>query len=240
MLSLGCVLGTRQSATYKLNMTSLENLTAESRGLREKYGPNTNSEHEEEWVLRDFFPEKRGGVFLDVGANHYQRYSNTYYLETVMGWSGIAVEPLRDFEADYIKYRPRTRFRAFFASNVSNEQAKMYLLKGNTLVASADRKFTEKFGSGAQEIVAPTIMLNDLLDSEKLERVDFLSLDVELHEPEVLAGFDVQRFRPALVCVEAHPAVRQRILDYFAHRGYVVVGKYLRSDTENLYFRPLN
>ena len=218
MLTVGFLLGARPSPSYMQNMKVLEALTAESRGLRKMYGPQSNSQYEEEWVLRDFFQNKRDGVFVDVGANHYQQNSNTFYLETVMGWSGIAVEPLREFEAGYAEHRPRTRFRAFFASDVSNEQAKMYFLKGNSLVTSADPSFTARFGSGAQEVTAPTTTLNDLLDSEQIAHVDFLSIDVELHEPEVLAGLDVQRFRPALVCIEAHHEVRQRILDYFARR----------------------
>jgi FkbM family methyltransferase len=239
MVILGYLLGARRSPGEIENIKSLEALTAESRGLRSAYGPHSNSQYEEEWVIRDFFQGKREGVFVDVGANHYQENSNTYYLETAMAWSGIAVEPLREFEAGYTEHRPRTRFRAFFVSDVSNEQAKMYLLKGNKLVTSADRNFTARYGPGAQEITAPTITLNDLLDSEQVQHIDFLSVDVELHEPQVLAGFDVRRFRPALVCIEAHPEVRQQILDYFAGRSYVVVGKYLRSDTQNLYFRPL-
>jgi hypothetical protein len=114
----------------------------------------------------------------------------------------------------------------------------MYLLKGRELVTSSRRDFTERFGKGAQEITAPTITLTDLLDHEGLTHVDFVSIDVELHEPEVLAGFDLRRFLPSLVCIEAHPEVRQQILDYFAHRDYVVVGKYLRADEQNLYFQP--
>ena len=40
----------------------------------------------------------------------------------------------------------------------------------------------------------------------------------------MLAGFDIARFKPALVCIEAHPEVRQAILDYFAARHYVLIG----------------
>ena len=65
-------------------------------------------------------------------------------------------------------------------------------------------------------------------------------MDIELAEPKALAGFDVDRYRPALVCVEAHPDVRQEILDYFTRHGYTVVGKYLRMDPKNLYFSPLD
>ena len=58
-------------------------------------------------------------------------------------------------------------------------------------------------------------------------------MDIELAEPKALAGLDIERFRPALVCIEDHAEVRQQILDYFARHGYVGVGKYLRVDPVN-------
>ena len=81
--------------------------------------------------------------------------------------------------------------------------------------------------------------MNDLLDREHVRRVDFVSIDIELAEPKALAGFDIARFQPRLVCIEAHIDVRQQILDYFARHRYVVLGKYLRADTANLYFAPV-
>ena len=85
----------------------------------------------------------------------------------------------------------------------------------------------------------PTATLDDLLDSQGLTTFDLLSMDIELFEPQALAGFDVERFSPLLVCIEVHPEVRQQILDYFTGHGYVVVGSYLRADRHNLYFTPL-
>jgi hypothetical protein len=77
-----------------------------------------------------------------------------------------------------------------------------------------------------------------LLTGVHVSAFDFLSMDIELGEPQALAGFDIQRFKPALACVEAHPQVRQQILDYFAANHYSVVGKYLRVDPLNLWFMP--
>ena len=85
----------------------------------------------------------------------------------------------------------------------------------------------------------PTITLNDLLPRHGISRVDFLSMDIELSEPKALAGFDIRRFRPELVCIEAHSEVRQQILDYFARNAYVIVGRYLLADSHNLWFAPL-
>jgi len=228
------------SAKHELGFRSvLEYLTTESRALEARFGPDSNSEYQEEWVVRDFFQNKRDGIFVDVGANDYRHFSNTYFLEAQLGWSGLAIDPQREFEIGYTKFRPRTRFRAFFIGEKSNEQAKLYVQRGNSLVTSSEKTFTERYGANVSEVTAPTITLNDLLDTERIPHIDFLSIDVELHEPQVLAGFDIGRFTPSLVCIEAHPEVRQQILDFFTGHNYVVVGKYLRADIENLYFMPL-
>ena len=216
------------------------NVEPEAEELKAKYGPAKNSYGPEEWIVRDFFQDRRDGVFLDVGANHYKSTSNTYYLEQSLNWSGIAIDALPEFAADYQKFRPRTKFFAFFVSDKSNERARMYVLEKNKQIGSGEKAFAEQHGDKATEIDVPTITLNDLLDSEKVAKIDYLSLDIELFEPRALAGFDIDRFRPQLACVEAHPKVRQQIIDYFARHRYVVVGKYLRADPNNLYFTPMS
>ena len=207
--------------------------------FRAKYGPDHHTEREEEWMIRDYFNDRRGGVFVDVGANHYRSTSKTYYLETKLGWSGIAIEPQREFAADYASHRPRTKLLPFFVSDVSNETARLYIIKNMSPVASSDETFVRKFGKPDEVREVPTITLTDLLTAERIERIDFLSMDIELHEPRALKGFDIDRFKPSLVCIEALLPVRQQILNYFAARGYVLVGKYVWVDLENMYFAPL-
>src|SRR5262245_45438560 len=51
------------------------------RNMLSWYYPAPHSEQFEEGFIRDFFRDERGGVFLDVGAAHFERGSNTYYLE---------------------------------------------------------------------------------------------------------------------------------------------------------------
>jgi FkbM family methyltransferase len=208
--------------------------------LMAAYGPSHYSENEEEWIIRDFFKDRRNGVFVDVGANHYRDFSNTYLLEERLGWSGIAVDPQKSFEGDYLKYRPRTRFIPLFVSDMSNDTARLYVVDRQTLTASSNRDFTQAFGKRIQDVAVPTITLTDLLTQLKVAQIDLLSIDVELSEPQVLAGFDIERFRPSLVCIEAHPSVRQQILDYFTEHSYVAAGAYLRVDVHNLYFMPLD
>jgi len=204
--------------------------------LADKYGPGSNSQQAEEWIVRDFFQDQRGGVFVDVGANHYQRFSNTYFLETALGWSGVAIEPQAKFADDYKRHRPKTIFVPLFVSDVSNQQTTLFVT-GNDLVASSSREFTEVFGP-VTPTPATTTTLDDVLDRLKVTRIDFLSMDIELAEPQALAGFSIDRFRPRLVAVEAHVPIRQQLLDYFGSHGYSLVGKYWRVDPDNFWFAP--
>jgi FkbM family methyltransferase len=210
----------------------------ELRWLERTYGPDRESEHAEEWIVRDFFRDRPGGVFVDIGASDPRVASNTWYLETKLRWSGLAVDAQSRYAPAYARLRPRTHFRTFFVSARSSESVQLFL-GDNPLVASSRQEFTRRWGQLQRASIVPTITLNDLLLTERIAHIDFLSMDIELAEPEALAGFDLPRYAPALVCIEAHPEVRQRILDYFGAAGYVPVGKYLRVDEDNLWFMPL-
>lgn len=212
----------------------------ELRPFRERYGPGHQSERAEEWFIRDFFADRRGGFFVDVGANHPKNFSKTWYLEKRLDWSGIAVEPLREFAPGYAAERPRTRFRPFFVSDRSDQEASLYVISDNTLVSSTDPNFTNAFGTADRVEKVLTITLNDLLSRENVTTIDFMNMDIEQHEPAALRGFDIKRYSPRLICIEGLLPVRQQILEYFARHGYVLVGKYLRADQENLYFVPLD
>ena len=76
----------------------------------------------------------------------------------------------------------------------------------------------------------PTITLNDLLDKLEIKKIDFLTMDIELWEPQALAGFDIKRFLPELVCIEAHEPIRDEILRYFTENEYVRLEQYLLPD----------
>ena len=210
---------------------------AELNQLEARFGPGRNSRYGEEWIIRDFFGEQRGGVFVDVGANHHQRDSNTYFLETTLGWSGVAIDPQAKFADGYAAKRPRTTFIPLFVSDTSNSEAVLHVPKNNDLIASASVTFVkEEGGDDVVPVRANTTTLDDVLERSGIVGIDFLSIDVELHEPQVLKGFSIDKYHPRLIGIESHPEVRQRILDYFMAHGYVVLGKYLRADSENLWF----
>jgi len=202
------------------------------------------SQDDEELVIRDFFRDRRDGTFLDVGAAHYEHDSTTYYLERHLGWSGVAIDALGEYAEGYRLHRPRTVFVNALVTDKARGPQRFYRAEGFPEVSSVSRQLAEaqarEFSDSAAitEHVVPTSTLDAVLDERGVNALDFVSMDIEEHEPEALAGFDLARFHPELVCVEAHPTVRDALWRYFRRHGYVRQDQYLAWDSANWYFAP--
>jgi FkbM family methyltransferase len=210
------------------------------RATQKLTGKPLYSQHNEDLILRDFFQGCRTGVFLDVGCASPIDDSNTYYLEKHLGWSGIAVDALPEFAAAWQRKRPSSKFFNYLVSDHSDNLEAFYRseLRGTSSAQKERMKGPGGKDVRFEELRVPTITLTKLLEQNGVSRLDFLSMDIEGFEPIALAGFDIERFRPALVCVEVKPHVRQQILDYFAAHGYQRIDRYLEYDQVNYYFAP--
>ena len=176
-----------------------------------------------------------------MGCAHYRDLSTTYYLEKHLGWSGIGVDALAEYRPEYEKERPHTKFCNFIVTDHSDTQESIYRVRRMRELSSTSLEYAKKESKGSgryDELHAPTITLNELLRQHGISKLDFLSMDIEDSEPQALTGFDIQQFEPELVCIEAHPAVQQPILDYFTKNGYERIEKYQKYDSLNWYFKP--
>tara|TARA_B110000908_G_C9988208_1_gene328558 strand:+ start:82 stop:279 length:198 start_codon:yes stop_codon:yes gene_type:complete len=63
-------------------------------------------------------------------------------------------------------------------------------------------------------------------------------MDIELSEPQALKGFNIKKYKPKLVCIEVHDAVKKQIYAYFKAHNYVEIKKYSQFDPLNAYFKP--
>jgi FkbM family methyltransferase len=102
------------------------------------------------------------------------------------------------------------------------------------LAEQQSRDFTD--GGAVTERQVRTTTLDAVLGELDVADIDLLSMDIEEHEPQALAGFDLEGFHPALVCIEAHPAVRDALWSYFSRHHYVREDRYLGWDQSNWYF----
>ncbi|MEE2665062.1 MAG: FkbM family methyltransferase [Myxococcota bacterium] len=205
-------------------------------------GTSLYSAGHEELIIRHFFDDRIGGFFLDVGSSHWQHVNTTYYLEKHLGWSGIAVDARDEFTEGYARHRPRTRFFSYIVTDHSGTLDPFYRtgqgIHGDLSSTVEDHVELFVVDVDVEKVERPTITLNDLLAQNGVTNVDFLSMDIEEGEPAALAAFDIDRFRPELVCIEATQTVRKRIARYFEQHGYERIHKYLEYDRANWYYRP--
>ena len=196
------------------------------------------SQNDEELVIRDFFQDRRGGFFLDVGASQPVENSTTYYLEKHLGWSGIAIDALVDYQAAWAVTRPRSEYLVYLVTDHAGAMETFYKSMHRELSSvKKDREF-EGVTLDSQEIQVESTTLDKVLDDRGVKKIDFLSMDIEESEPPALAGFDIDRFRPELVCIEASPSIQEAILAYFHAHGYERIDRYLAADSVNWYVQP--
>lgn len=237
------------------------------------HGKKLYSQFDEELVIRHFFQDRKGGVFVDVGASYWKVDSTTYYLEERLEWSGIAIDAIAEHAAGYALNRPRTKFFSYIVTDRSGGSETLYLAgqlssTNETHVsdlvdsAASDPRQGEILATGEsrdrhvqdvrdvlkavdglkdfepEEIQVETITLNDLLAQNGVTEIDFLSMDIEGGELSALKGFDIERFRPELVCIEMAAARRAELTSYFDAHGYERIQEYVKYDSINGYFRP--
>lgn len=163
-------------------------------------------EEREQRLVREFLEFLTAGApgfFVDVGANHPYRGSQTWHLER-RGWRGILVEPLPENADRLREARTATVFAVACSSPENAGQVLPFYAAGE--LSGLKREQMAPWAE-PQVINVPIRTLDSLLEeAEAPQPLDFLSVDVEGHEIEVLRGFDFARWAPRLILMEDHIA----------------------------------
>lgn len=156
----------------------------------------------EQELVRSFFGGARSGFFVEIGANRPQQESQTWHLER-LGWTGVLVEP-QPHLAEELR---RTRSAKVFAVACSSPQnaGRCMPLHVAGALSALDRDRMAPGTRPERVIEVPVRTLDEvLIEARAPAEFDFLSVDVEGHELEVLSGFDLARWRPHLILLEDH------------------------------------
>jgi FkbM family methyltransferase len=182
----------------------------------------SHSQFGEDVFVRKFFQGRRTGTWLDIGAFHPTIASNTALLRRA-GWTGINVD------ADAVKMR---LFGWFRRSEVNICAA---VAGAGNRRAVLDRASAASYGSMDSVTLTddgpglPTRTVADILDEVRPASVEFVSIDVEGLEAEILSAYPFDRYPADLFCVEVLDmtldGVRASpVVPIFEAHGYQVVG----------------
>lgn len=199
-------------------------------------GRSYYSRKKEELIIRAVLQDRKGGVFLDVGCAWPIRDSNTFFLERHLGWTGIAIDANPTQKGIWKRCRPNSSLSTFLVSDHSGTVGKFYKA-GGVGSTQKERVIMNKTVRG-KEIELPNITLSKLLTDKGIEKIDFLTMDIEESELKALAGFDIERFHPDLVCIERTKKNKEKVLAYFEAHHYIMLEEYKPLDISNWYFIP--
>ena len=190
-------------------------------------------------LVWQFFDSRTDGFFVDIGANDPQRGSQSWMLEE-RGWRGILIEPQARLCERLRQARPRSQVFQV-ACGAPGAPAEMTFFTAATpghsgLVKNLVDATTNYVGTEMVKVKT----LDAVLAEAGNPAIDFVTMDVEGTQFDVLRGFDLQRHRPKLLLVEEH------LYDLKAHR-YLLRANYRlakRTGLNNWYvpkksrFRP--
>jgi FkbM family methyltransferase len=178
--------------------------TFRSRAATPKSVPLSYAQNLEDYHLSLAFADKQTGTYIDIGGGHPIAGSVSFWFYE-RGWAGIVVEPQEPLALLHRRLRPRDTLVSYLVGRQSGD-ANLFVVDklhalSTTVEAYADN--AKSLGVGIQPVKVPMMTLAELCASHGIETVDFLKIDVEGAEAEVIAGGDWRRHRPKVVVVEA-------------------------------------
>jgi FkbM family methyltransferase len=165
------------------------------------------SQEGEDMILKRIFDRKKEGFFVDVGAYHPKKYSNTFYFYK-LGWSGINIDAMPGSMKIFNKARPRDINLEMPVS--SKKQILTYYAFNEPALNSFNKELSyERNGKDGYRIIfekeIETLTLSDILDKylpTTIKEIDFMSIDVETLDFDVLKSNDWKKYNPLIVLIE--------------------------------------
>jgi hypothetical protein len=154
-----------------------------------------------------FFRNKKKGIYIDVGCHHPFLNNNTYLLYK-RGWLGINID--LDFSSiDMFNYFRKLDLNVHAAISDKEIETDLYFYHNR----SAINTLSVDSGSGSKEVKKiKTRTLNSIIENSKFKdnEIDYLSVDVEGHEFNVIKAFNLEKYKPKLIILELiNPKIKE-------------------------------
>lgn len=205
--------------------------------LTDGWATKSYSQEGEDMVLRRLFEGAGPGFYVDVGAHHPKRFSNTYHFYC-NGWRGINIDARPGSMEQFNRLRPRD---LNLEAGIAREPRELtYYMFNEPALNTFDGELARARDAGAYRIVARQSMqtrtLGEILAEHLPEGqgIEFLTVDVEGLDQEVLESNDWERFRPGYVLAEcAQTALaeleKDAICRFMSEKGYAIFAKTLKT-----------
>ncbi len=164
------------------------------------------SQEGEDMVLNRYFQGKNSGFYVDIGAHHPKRFSNTYFFYK-KAWCGINIDAMPGSMDQFKKTRKRdTNIEAA----ISDKKSELtYYAFDEPAINGFDKGVSEERIKGGQKLLfkktIETVLLSEILEKNirQNQTIDFMSVDVEGNDLNVIRSNNWEKFRPEIVLIES-------------------------------------
>lgn len=198
--------------------------------LLSKFGYNllSYSQYGEDIILRNIFSKKDKGFFVDVGAHHPTRFSNTYWFYR-KGWRGINIDAAPGSMVEFNRKRGNDKNIEAAISN-THETLEFNVINHAAFSTFSKRLAEEHVTEGytiKSVVRIQTKSLKEILD-ENLpagQKIDFMNIDVESFDLEVLKSNDWSRYIPEVIVIEDREQENEEseIISYLKEKNYRLI-----------------
>ena len=180
----------------------------------------------EDTAVLDYFKGKKNGFYIDVGCHHPTYINNTYLLYK-QNWSGINID-ISQFSIDLFNYmRPQDLNYNCAISNKNKTVKIFYQKEFSQLSTIKSIQAKSVFQGNIKEKDIQAFSLDEILNRDKYKntKIDFLNIDVEGADLEVLEGLSFDKFKPELICLEIHDkeVKKSEIYNFLINKNYELI-----------------
>lgn len=200
------------------------------KAVSEIHSSAVHSQDGEEVFLKEFFAGKKNGVYVDVGAYQPFRFSNTQWAYE-LGWRGINIEPNAAGYEKFLWARPQDVNLNCGIAETEGEISYYEFEEG--ALNTFDRKEIADTAKIKKIQKIPTRRLDSIFEEYHVGQIDFLDIDVEGMELNVLASNNWALYRPTIILCEQRidliDVMKSDIYKYMKQNGYEAMSKYNRT-----------
>ena len=165
------------------------------------------SQDQEDLFINDYFKKIDNGFYLDIGCYHPIKYSNTALLYN-RGWKGINID-MNQTSIDLFNIFRKKDKNICAAISSSNKEVTQYIDHLYSPVNTIEKNFSQAISKRFQtkpfsKTNIFTSTFTEIVKKYEIQitKIDFLNIDVEGHDYEVLKGIDLLNIKPKIICIE--------------------------------------
>jgi FkbM family methyltransferase len=197
-----------------------------------------SQDNQDKYLEESVFKGYKNGFFVDVGAHNGISFNNTLYFEKYNNWKGINIEPLEKVYNELVENRPNCINKKCVISNYTgivdfiSNNGYTEMLSG--IKEHYDEKHLQRLirenhseGSTTEIIKIKSERLETVLEENNITRINYLSIDVEGGEYEVIKSINFDKVFIDVISFEDNysDSKTRSILQYLEEKGYVRLNK---------------